>query len=405
MRPRPAGWRQVRLEDVILSLRNGIFARRPNADGRGTAILRISAVRHGVVNVHDRRHVEDVLPEDQGRFALNEGDLLFTRYNGTRALVGICGRVGPITETVLHPDKLIRVVPDGELVDDRFLSLQMQTESVRQFLEPRIRTTAGQSGITGSDIRAIPVALPPLAEQHRIVAVLEDHLSRLDAARTYITGVGARTHALRESLLSAESAGLPRLQVRELISRPLANGRSVPDGDGAPVLRLTALRDGQVDLQEYKRGRWTPDEAEPFTVHDDDVLVSRGNGSLNRVARGGLVDRVSVPVAFPDTMIRIRVDANRLHPSVFLAFWNGRQVRRQIETRARTTAGIYKVNQQQLLDVQVPVPPKDRQTALLEALRDAEGTQGRLSCDLRKAAAGTERLRSALLSAAFAGSL
>lgn len=52
-----------------------------------------------------RRHVEDVAVTTVPRFPVREGDLLFTRYNGSRALVGICGRVDPVQAPVLHPDK------------------------------------------------------------------------------------------------------------------------------------------------------------------------------------------------------------------------------------------------------------------------------------------------------------
>jgi type I restriction enzyme S subunit len=189
----PAGWREVKLADVALSLRNGIFAKRPNTEQRGVAILRISAVRDGLVDLSDRRHVEDVDEDVAQRFAVGEGDLLFTRYNGSRKLVGICGRVGPVDERILHPDKLIRVVPNRDVADDRFLALQMQAEAVRRFLDPRIRTTAGQSGVSGADVREIPVVLPPLDEQHRMVAILEDYLSRLDAGGNYLASVGQRS--------------------------------------------------------------------------------------------------------------------------------------------------------------------------------------------------------------------
>ena len=51
------------------------------------------------------------------------------------------------------------------------------------------------------------------------------------------------------------------------------------------------------------------------------------------------------PVAFPDTMIRVRLDPNVISADFFLWIWNSRTGRSQIETAARTTAGIYKINQ------------------------------------------------------------
>lgn len=53
---------------------------------------------------------------------------------------------------------------------------------------------------------------------------------------------------------------------------------------------------------------------------------------------------VSDPVAFPDTLIRVRTRLDTVHPEFLALVWNGSDVRRQIEAAAKTTAGIYKIN-------------------------------------------------------------
>lgn len=159
--------------------------------------------------------------------------------------------------------------------------------------------------------------------------------------------------------------------LRDLIAEPLANGRSVPDrAGGFPVLRLTALRNGSVDLREHKEGAWSRSDAERFLVKAGDFLVSRGNGSLDLVGRGGLVVVDPEPVAFPDTMIRVRPDTQRLEPRYLALAWNGPAVRAQIEGAARTTAGIYKVNQGHLGSVTLPLPPLDEQRRIVDVLED-----------------------------------
>lgn len=49
-------------------------------------------------------------------------------------------------------------------------------------------------------------------------------------------------------------------------------------------------------------------------------------------------------MAYPDTLIRIRVPATTLAPALRPLIWNSAAVRQQLESRARTTAGIYKIN-------------------------------------------------------------
>lgn len=192
----------------------------------------------------------------------------------------------------------------------------------------------------------------------------------------------------------------------ELLSGPLINGRSVPTADdGFPVLRLTAMRNGHVDLNERKAGRWDAATAAPFLVARDDVFVARGNGSLKLVGRAARVIDEPDPVAFPDTMIRVRLNPGRMRPDYLTLVWNSRIVRKQIERAARTTAGIYKVNQKDLWGIAVPWVPVDAQTRLVARVEGMLDAAGPLSSSTSIAQSRSASLRRALLAAAFDGRL
>ncbi|MFI5854480.1 restriction endonuclease subunit S [Streptomyces parvulus] len=157
--------------------------------------------------------------------------------------------------------------------------------------------------------------------------------------------------------------------VGDVLIAPIANGRSVRTEDGGfPVLRLTALRSDKVDLAERKEGEWTADEAAPFLVRANDFLICRGSGSLDLVGRGALVPEAPDPVAFPDTMIRVRVPVEYMSPRFFTRLWASPLVREQVEAAARTTAGIYKVSQPAVRELRIPVPPTAEQHRIAAAL-------------------------------------
>ncbi|MFE9288221.1 restriction endonuclease subunit S [Streptomyces olivaceus] len=157
----------------------------------------------------------------------------------------------------------------------------------------------------------------------------------------------------------------------DVLSEPLVNGRSVKTMDGGfPVLRLTAISGGKIDLGEAKEGAWTAEQAGPFLVQHGDFLLSRGNGSKRLVGRGGLVGDVAHQVAFPDTMIRVRLAQELISSSYFQFLWESPLIRMQVEARARTTAGIYKVNQAILETVALPLPPLAEQRRIVEALEE-----------------------------------
>ncbi|MEW3697595.1 hypothetical protein QOZ28_31185, partial [Pseudomonas aeruginosa] len=99
---------EATLGELITEMRNGLSA-KPNEDGIGMPILRISSVRAGSVDQTDIRFLE-CCEDEKKRYALRIGDLLFTRYNGSLELVGVCGLVKQLSHAVLvYPDKLIRV--------------------------------------------------------------------------------------------------------------------------------------------------------------------------------------------------------------------------------------------------------------------------------------------------------
>lgn len=258
-----------------------------------------------------------------------------------------------------------------------------------------------------SKLSRISLPLPPLAEQHRIVEALQEYLSRLDAGKSLLEDCKSWIQVLRSSLAEEILGKVGSFStLRDVLLEPLVNGRSVPTADvGAPVLRLTALFEDRVNLDERKTGAWSLDEATPFFVQKDDFLVARGNGSLRLVGRGSLVRDYPDSVAFPDTMIRVRADPSKIALSYLCMAWNSPIVRRQIEATARTTAGIYKVNQRTLESISIPLPDVETQREMAHALTSAVERKGRVLDAVEVALRRQSSLRAGILREAFAGRL
>ena len=221
------------------------------------------------------------------------------------------------------------------------------------------------------------MTVPPLNEQKRIADKLDAVLVQVDACRERLDRVPAILKRFRQAVLAAATSGklteewrvrnmaaVPerestRYRLRklaDLVKEPMRNGKSVRDGDGLRVLRLSALKGGKIDWAETKRGAWGAIDGSRFLIKEGDFLVARGNGSRDLVGRGALVVGPPPAVAFPDTMIRVRPSNALIFPSFLRIIWDTRQVRDQIEFAARTTAGIWKIAQTDLEDVELPVP-------------------------------------------------
>lgn len=194
----PEGWCWASIDQIAHLVRNG-YSKKPASDG-AVRILRISAVRAMNVDFTDVRWLPGS-PEDYSEDLVAQGDLLFTRYNGSPALVGVAGLVRSLDRPTVHPDKLIKVRLLAAELDLAYLELASNTGASRLFIERRTRTTAGQAGISGGDIKQMPIPLPPRAEQSRISGEADRSLTLADAARATLVASTPRAARLRQSIL------------------------------------------------------------------------------------------------------------------------------------------------------------------------------------------------------------
>lgn len=342
---------------------------------------------------------------EMATYRMEAGDIVLSEASGSPGEVGKPALWSGEIEDCAFQNTLIRVRPREH--DPKFLVHYFRYLALDgQFVEHS--RGVGIHHIGRARLASWPTPLPPIDEQHRIVDLLEDHLSRLDAADAYLYAARRRREVLHDQLLSTElsSVDATLVELSDLLSIGLSNGKSVPtQAGGFPVLRLTALRDGRIDLRERKEGAWSAEDASRFLVQQRDFLISRGNGSLRLVGRGGLVVDAPDPVAFPDTLIRARLNADRISAEFLALVWNAPDVRRQIEKSAKTTAGIYKVNQKDLNAVRIPAPSVEDQRRVVAAVGESRKALTKVSDEIARGLKRSAALRRSLLAAAFSGRL
>ena len=182
-------WTTAAVADVIEEMRNGLSA-KPDEDPTGQRILRISAVRPGALDADDHRYLRSSLG-DAKTYSLRAGDVLFTRYNGSLDFVGVCALVRKDLRGYVYPDKLIRVRVRLNRVLPAYFELACNSPLARIQVEGFIKSSAGQKGISGADLKRLQIQVPALDEQTEVVRRVEllfgyaDRLeARLQAAQT-----------------------------------------------------------------------------------------------------------------------------------------------------------------------------------------------------------------------------
>lgn len=197
------GWRKYCFADLMESVRNG-YGKKPDDIGE-YRILRISSVRPGKVELSDFRCNQTPFNEDD---LISENDLLFTRYNGSLEYVGVCACVPQLKGKYAYPDKIIKCTPKlKNPYHSRFLQYCMNQGEARKFIRSKIKTTSGQKGIAGSDIKKTVLWLPELPVQEKIVKMIDAKISICDSVEQTIDTSLQQAEALRQSILKRAFEG------------------------------------------------------------------------------------------------------------------------------------------------------------------------------------------------------
>lgn len=377
----------------------------PSPDPEHWAVVKTTAIQAGWFDDTQNKQLPQPL-KPRPAIEIQAGDLLMT-CAGPRSRCGVPTLVRKTRPRLMMSGKMYRFRPQDELLPEFLEKWLLSPEAQRRI--DRMKTGISDSGLNLTQDRflMLPVPVPTVTEQRRIVEILEEHLSHLDAAAADLTRAHVRLESLSEAALRLRiPSHTVRRPLSDVLELPLSNGRSVPSRDGGfPVLRLTALKEDGVDLGERKGGAWERDEAVRFLVKQGDFLIARGNGSLRLVGKGSLLRHEPDEVAFPDTAIRARARASAVLPEFLSLVWNSRSTRDQIERVARTSAGIYKVNQSQLGAIQLPVPELSEQLSIIDAMSRLQEHRHVALETIDLATRRSRSLRRAVLAAAFEGKL
>lgn len=204
---------------------------RPAEHGE-LGILRVSAVTWGEFRPTENKAMPAGYdPGDCPRPM--DGDILISRAN-TRELVGAPVIVHGDHPNLLLSDKLLKLIPDREIVDHRYLVRALRAPAAAQhFFKCAGGSSGSMTNITQTDIRSAPIRLPGLAEQRRIAAILD----QADALRTKRREALAQLDRLAQSIFV------------EMFGDPAAHGWSVDTIAGVLAPVDGAMRTGPFGSQ------------------------------------------------------------------------------------------------------------------------------------------------------------
>ncbi len=144
----------------------------------------------------------DILPEEETKYLATKGDLLMCEG-------GAPGRAAIWNEDydISFQNHVHRIRPKNHKeITPKYLLYYFEWFIKNGFASDLIKGVT-ISSLSQTGLRSIVVAYPPLFEQHKIIEILEDHLSRLDAALADVKQAKFKATQFRRSLLQAAFTG------------------------------------------------------------------------------------------------------------------------------------------------------------------------------------------------------
>jgi type I restriction enzyme S subunit len=207
--PLPFGWTCATLEELAAPERHpitdgpfGSNLKPEHYTPSGPRVIRLQNIGDGIF-VDAEAHISQAHFETLAKHQVEADDIVIAALGETlpRSCV-IPASVGP---AIVKAD-CIRFRPDSRLALPKYLNFMINAEQTRRWATTIIHGV-GRPRMNLQEIKSITLPLPPLNEQHRIVAAIETQFTRLDAAVAALERSRANLKRYRAAVLKAACEG------------------------------------------------------------------------------------------------------------------------------------------------------------------------------------------------------
>ncbi len=195
----PYGWVWTRLSSITRRIHYGYTA-SAKTELRDVRMLRITDIQNNFVDWASVPGCE-IAEEDVAQYKLERGDILVARTGGT---VGKTYLVQDVPVVAVFASYLIRI-QGGSALFDRYLKIFLESPTYWVQLEEGARGAA-QPNVNGQTLGRMVVSVPPLAEQHRIVAKVDQLMALVDELEQQLAASRATGEKLLEALVAELTA-------------------------------------------------------------------------------------------------------------------------------------------------------------------------------------------------------
>lgn len=250
----------------------------------------------------------------------------------------------------------------------------------------------------------IPIPVPSLLEQGRIVGVLDAAFAKIDALKENAQKNLENAKTLFQQVLKQELTPKPNWQTKklgEIALKKLSYGASVPSRNFDGEYRYIRITDIDED------GKLLNDLVSPAVceekhiLHSGDLLLARTGGTIGKSYLYSPEDGKCIYAGY---LIRVIVNQDIVLPE--FVFFNTKTDRYwNFIKKSQKTAAQPNINAQQYSSFDIPYPSKDEQEGIVRKIKSIFTKQKQLEKCCQKTIAECDALKQAVLRRAFNGEL
>ena len=364
----PNGWHIARFDEILTKVDRKFII----DDGQEYDCMGVRWYGNGAF-IRERQWGVDIRRKQQ--WIIRSGDVVYNKLFAWKNAFAIADDT---VDGCIVSDKFPTYQIKPELIDPKLLAYYFTTQQIGLQAQDLSKGAAAISKLTLNPPQFwdLTIPLPPIDEQHNIVAHIETLERRIAEAQKLRQETLEQTSLIQsrafDSLLDEQKFTF--LPIKEILAESPRNGLSIPASGigttGILFAKVGIVNYGTMNPAETKRVEIELPEDSPYWMQPDDIFVSRGN-SLELVGSAAVYNGIPENCAFPDLLIRLRVNTAIIAPQFLVSYFYSRKARKYIESVASgTSPSMKKISQPKLERMLVPVPPLDEQHRIVAYLDD-----------------------------------
>ncbi len=253
-------------------------------------------------------------------------------------------------------------------------------------------------------VLSLPIDLPPIDEQRRIV----DLIARAEGIVRLRREAQQKAAELIPAIfvdMFGDPATKPEAWPRQPLSAVaevisgVAKGRKLDPGEAVelPYMRVANVKDGYLDLAEVKTIEIKRSEVEKLLIRPGDLLMTEG-GDPDKLGRAALWAGEIDACVHQNHVFKVRSNQACLSPIYLRALAGSAYGKAYFLSVAKKTTGIASINKTQLSAFPVPLPPLPLQQAFERRVQTAESILNQQAEALKKATAAFDAILSQSIS-------